>query len=347
MKNSSESFVNKLLNKFFGNEENEEESMVDYSTNIKPDDINIIKFKTKNEYKQSLKSSSEYLLNYVKMVIFFIVLQAYMIFKFLYNGNNMKNINKFTDVFNVTQYSQSDIILSLDVVKSFLYDNTYPIYNETDPTKILDIFTYTFLSLSDTFENLVIVSYNTSCFLKGNYNTKLYNYLNNDITSIAQNVDNSTSTEIDLDNLFETTSTYLGTLRNGFKAVISRYFELIRYIGILYIDPSKPNTNLWNSIEFKEINSIAKNVIRPWYKTVISLMNDEFDDFINQIKLLNVSTYIVLLCIVILLYCLVWKSYEENLKKLLKTSVDLINLIPEEIKFQIVQKLNEEENKNE
>ena len=76
-------------------------------------------------------------------------------------------------------------------------------------------------------------------------------------------------------------------------------------------------------------------------------MNDEFDDFINQIKLLNVSTYIVLLCIVILLYCLVWKSYEENLKKLLKTSVDLINLIPEEIKFQIVQKLNEEENKNE
>ena len=346
LKNSSESFVNKLLNKFFGNEENEEESMVDYSTNIKPDDINIIKFKTKNEYKQSLKSSSEYLLNYVKMVIFFIVLQAYMIFKFLYNGNNMKNINKFTDVFNVTQYSQSDIILSLDVVKSFLYDNTYPIYNETDPTKILDIFTYTFLSLSDTFENLVIVSYNTSCFLKGNYNTKLYNYLNNDITSIAQNIDNSTSTEIDLDNLFETTSTYLGTLRNGFKAVISRYFELIRYIGILYIDPSKPNTNLWNSIEFKEINSIAKNVIRPWYKTVISLMNDEFDDFINQIKLLNVSTYIVLLCIVILLYCLVWKSYEENLKKLLKTSVDLINLIPEEIKFQIVQKLNEEENKN-
>ncbi len=346
LKNSSESFVNKLLNKFFGNEENEEESMVDYSTNIKPDDINIIKFKTKNEYKQSLKSSSEYLLNYVKIVIFFVVLQAYMIFKFLYNSNNMKNINKFTDVFNVTQYSQSDIILSLDVVKSFLLNNTYPIYNETDPDKIRDIFIYTFLSLSDTFENLVIVSYNTSCFLKGAYNMKLYNYLNNEITSIATNVDNS-SLEIDLDNLFESTTTYLGTLRNGFKAVISRYFELIRYIGIIYIDPSKENNTLWNYNEFKEINSIAKNVIRPWYKTVISLMNDEFDDFINQIKLLNVSTYIVLLCIVILLYCLVWKSYEENLKQLLKTSVDLINLIPEEIKFQIVQKLNEEENKNE
>ena len=55
----------------------------------------------------------------------------------------------------------------------------------------------------------------------------------------------------------------------------------------------------------------------------------------------------LLLLFVILLYCLVWKSYEENLKQLLKTSVDLINLIPEEIKYQIVQKLNEEENKNE
>ncbi len=88
-------------------------------------------------------------------------------------------------------------------------------------------------------------------------------------------------------------------------------------------------------------------MIRPWYKTIIALMNKEFEDYISQIKLVNVSTFIVLLCCVILLYCLVWKSYEENLKQLLKTSVDLINLIPEEIKYQIVQKLNEEENKNE
>jgi hypothetical protein len=44
---------------------------------------------------------------------------------------------------------------------------------------------------------------------------------------------------------------------------------------------------------------------------------------------------------------LVWKSYEERLKSLLKTSVDLIKLIPEEIKREIVKKLNEEEEKNE
>ena len=339
LKNSSESFVNKLLNKFFGNEENEEESMIDYSSNIKPDDINIIKFKTKNEYKQSLKSSSQYLINYIKMVIFFVILQGYMTFKYVYNTNNMKNINKYTDVFNVTQYCQSDNILSLDIIKSFLYDPNIPIYNQSTTE---DIFKHTFVTISDTFENLFVVSYNTSCFLHGTYIKKLYDYLNHDITSIATNINSSKQSFVETYD----SSNYLGTLENGFKSVIARYFELIRYICITYINPQTRYPKLWNSPEFKEINSIAKNVIRPWYKNIISLMNKEFEDYINQIKLVNVSTFIALLCSVILLYCLVWKSYEENLKQLLKTSVDLINLIPEEIKYQIVTKLNEEENKN-
>lgn len=95
------------------------------------------------------------------------------------------------------------------------------------------------------------------------------------------------------------------------------------------------------------IDNIARNVIRPWYSNVLEEINKEFNDYIKSCKLINVATFIVVLGCVILLYCLVWKSYEENLKDLLKTSVDLINLIPEEIKYQIVQRLNEEENKNE
>ena len=99
--------------------------------------------------------------------------------------------------------------------------------------------------------------------------------------------------------------------------------------------------------EFDEIDRIARNVIRYWYNNLLSVINKEFDDYVKRSKLINVSTFVVILGCVILLYCLVWKSYEENLKDLLKTSVDLINLIPEEIKYAIVQKLNEEENKNE
>ena len=332
LKNSSENFINKLLNKFFGNEENEEESMIDYSTNIKSDDINIIKFKQKNEYKQSLRTSSEYLLNYIKTVIFFIVIQAYMTFKFCYNKQALKNMNNFTNVFNVTHYSQSDIILSLDISKSYFFDPTIPLYNITDKGE--EIFTQNFIDLSNTFEALLTVSYNTSCFLKGNYVTQLYNWLNNDISSIV--------TEPNINN-----NTFLGTLTNGFKATISRFFELNRFIGISYLKEKDETIYYLNYEEYGEINRIAKNVIRPWYNNILKLINKEFDDYVSETQLVNVATFIVLLVSVILLYCLVWKSYEENLKDLLKTSVDLINLIPEEIKYQIVQQLNEEENKNE
>ncbi len=47
--------------------------------------------------------------------------------------------------------------------------------------------------------------------------------------------------------------------------------------------------------------------------------------------------------VIIVMYFLVWKSFEDNLNDLLKTSVDLINLIPETIKCAIVQKINEDE----
>ena len=50
---------------------------------------------------------------------------------------------------------------------------------------------------------------------------------------------------------------------------------------------------------------------------------------------------------IIILYCLVWKSFEENLKDLLKTSVDLTNLIPDNIKDKMVKLINEEEEKKE
>ena len=348
LKNASDSFTNKLLNKFFGNEDAEEESVIDYSINMKEDDINIVKFKTKNEYKQSLRTSSEYLLNYIKIVIFFIVLQCYLIFKYCFGNVTMKNINQFADVFNMTHYSQSDIILSLDVTKSFFFDKAISIFNENDTE---NIFRNTFQQLSDSFEKLLVTSYNTTCFLQGSYIKSFYNWLNKDISQYIQ--------------LQITEDTFLGTYKYGFKSVIARYFELIKYICLTYMTKKEegyeldgaiqPNDTEDNSLviyplemeEFNEINDIAVFVIRPWYNNLISEMNKNFSDYVKDSKLVNISTFIVVLCCIVLLYCLVWKSYEENLKTLLKTSVDLINLIPEEIKYQIVQKLNEEENKNE
>jgi hypothetical protein len=76
---------------------------------------------------------------------------------------------------------------------------------------------------------------------------------------------------------------------------------------------------------------------------MITILMDGFTSFIDQTNLVILSTYIVLIVTILIVYFLIWKSFEENLKELLKTSVDLINLIPESIKYIIVQKINEED----
>ena len=245
LKNASESFTNKLLNKFFGNEETEEESLVDYSTTIKQDDINITKFKTKNDYKQSFRTSSEYLVNYIKIVVFLFLIQAYLTFKFCYGDSAMKNINEFAKVFNVTHYSQSDVILCLDITKSFFFDDEIPILNRTDTNTT---FQETFVEISNTFEALLIVSFNTTCLLKSGYIEKLYDWMNKDIRSFV------TGLEVN-------DKTFLGTLKYGYKSTISRYFELIRFIGISFLKKNQQTevtkedkTRFLNYIEFNEIS---------------------------------------------------------------------------------------------
>ena len=342
LKTVSENFINKLLNKFFGNEENEEESTVDFSANIKEDDINIIKFKSKNDYNQSFRSSGEYLFNYIKLVVFFIVIEAYLTFKFCYNKVAMKNMNQFGKVFNITHYSQADLILSLNVIKSYFYNPEIPIFNVS--SNVDELFQSNFITLSDSFRDLLIETYKTNCFLKSKYTKTFHDWLNNDITEIIN---------INSDERGNTTLAFLGTEEKGFKSTISRYFEQLRFIvSKFFIDKGGDDgeegvTNYNGLIQFEEINNIAQVVIRNCYRNLLIAINKEFNDYVNSTKLVNVSTFVVVLAAVICCYCLIWKSYEETLKNLLKTSVDLINLIPEEIKYQIVMKLNEEENKNE
>ena len=61
LKNSAENFSNKLLNKIFGVDEEEEESQKDFQANIKPKDINIAKFKALNDYRLNNKKGTSFL----------------------------------------------------------------------------------------------------------------------------------------------------------------------------------------------------------------------------------------------------------------------------------------------
>ena len=334
LKSTSETFLNKLLNKFFGNEETEEESKIEYTSTSKNEDIIMItKFKQKNEYKQSINNSSEYLIAYIYILLFFGCIEGYMCFKFFYVRYIMSNIKNFNDVFNITHYSESDLIITTDIYKSYYYNSSIPIYNNSDT---LSLFYLNTLSISDIIEQLYTKTYETTSFLKGKYLDEFSNRMAGDITDILTNV----STD-DPD--------YRGTIQNGFSCVSTRFFEMNKFLAVLYIKQKDNITEpkFCYKPKFAEINKVQINVIRPWYNYMINELKSSFSDFKEKTNLILDSTYIVLLVVVIVIYFLVWKGYEEKLKTLLKTSVDLIKLIPDEIKREIVKKLNEEDERNE
>ena len=328
LKNSSEGFSNKLLNKFFGNEDNDEESQQDYQANIKANDINIIKFKARNEYKTSVNKGKTHLINYLKLVVFFIIFEAYMIFKFYYSSVNIKNIAKFVDVYNVTQNCQTSTLSNVDIVKSYLFNKSIYIYEEQNSTYV---FINTNRFISDKFEEMIIETSRTDSFLSGQYKEKFSNYINKDFTEIIS----------------EPIEEYKENYNEGLKKNILREYDILRYISLRRINiRNKEQENetphlLLNETEWEELNNLVENIIRPWFIGIVNTLNKEFNKYYDEAQLVHITVYISLLVIIVLLYCIVWRSYEESLKVLLKISFDLINLIPEEIKYLIVTKLNE------
>ena len=330
LKNASESFSNKLLNKFFGNEDNEEESQKDFQTNIKENDINIIKFKAPNEYKSGGKKNKEHLGNFLKLIVFFLVFEAYMIFKFCYSDSNINNIKKFIDVFNVTQYSYVDTILNVDILKSYFFDKSIPILDlEYKDGYEFRPFYSSFYNLTKKFEDIFISTSKTDCFLKGSYKQSFAQYLYHNFSQMFTLEKEPNNNNLIL--LFE----------NGFKPISFNIFEKMRFFWLQDYEKKENKDDIINNEKWIDLDYLLTNVTRPWYDNLIIIMNNSVDHYMSNAKLVQIAVYIVVIVIVILCYCIIWKSYEEKLTLLLKRSFDLINLIPEEIKYLIVSKLNE------
>ena len=122
-----------------------------------------------------------------------------------------------------------------------------------------------------------------------------------------------------------------------------RQYDILKYISLrrLTYDINQETLNLLNETEWVELNNLVENIIRPWFIGLVQTLNNRFEDFFNGTRLVQISVFISLLVVIILVYFIMWRNYEESLKSLLKVSFDLINLIPEEIKYLIVLKINE------
>jgi hypothetical protein len=240
---------------------------------------------------------------------------------------------KFVGVYNVTQNCQTSTLSNVDVVKSYLFNMSINLYEETNSTKV---FHHTYKSISDKFEEMIIETSRTDSFLSGHYKKLFSKYINDDFNEIITNP------------IEEDKSLY----SEGLKKNILRQYDIIKYISlrrIYYVEkgPDEIEENyigpnlLLNETQWEELNHLVENIIRPWFLGIVNTLNKEFEKYYDEAQLVHIAVYISLLVIIILLYCIVWRSYEESLKVLMKISCDLINLIPEEIKYLIVTKLNE------
>jgi hypothetical protein len=250
----------------------------------------------------------------------------------------MENIFNFVLLFEKNYLAETYFILTIDIFKSYLYKKSIPILKKVD-TK--SEFFEAFLNISDNFEHSILYLSKTKSFLKGEYLKKYKQYLQGDYIEL-----------IDKDIYEGALDSMKEIYKKGLKPMITKIFELIRYMIIKYCSYLKSNIENITSDEISKIfdeggynlfdlNFIIQYIIRPWYKGTLQLMIKSFYNFQSSSKFIYVILFICLMVLVILYYCIIWKSYEKQMGILLKESVNLINLIPQEIKNLIIEKLNE------
>ena len=329
LKNSSENFSNKLLNKFFCVDENEEEAQQNYKTNVQPNDINITKFMALNEYKENNNKGNSFIFYYIQLTIFFVIFNIIMISKYLNTRLYYYNINGYIKIYDSTRFSETYLMTRIDITKQFLEDPSITNYEFID-YKSINIFVYQFITLANQIADTIKEMSNTKSFLKGEYRDEFIEYFYHDFNElINSNVD-------------------IGEYsKYGFKMVTSEIFEMLRFLYIKYFIKDQRDINnknistLINDKKFMYLDVTIKTFFRPWYEKLVNLIDSYFDSYVDYENNLFVLLFIFMLILICIFYFIIWKQYEEEFISKIEKSFDLINLIPEEIKSIIVTKLNE------
>ena len=341
LKNSSENFSNKLLNKFFGNEENEEESQQQYRSNVTSSDINIAKFKALNEYKASINKKNSFLFYFIQLVIFYIICNIFLLAKYLNYIHYNNNIINFTKVYNSTQFAHIFLLGRVNIVRHFFFNESFTtlenIYGEN-----INNFIYCFLDMSGEFDNALKETSKTDSFLKDDYKNLFIRYVYENFTELILK---------DIEQNYEDYKAFLETIVDieiGFKYISMQIYESLRILMIKYIDNSQRNQALKNVSELlNDPNWIVVDLMiiylaKPWYKNIIELMEIKYYSYIDKLKSTNITVFAIVISLITLNFWIIWKRFEDRYIDLIRKSFELINLIPEEIKNIIVHKLNEQ-----
>ena len=327
LKNSAENFSNTLLNKFFGVDENEEESQQDYQANVKPNDINIAKFKALNEFKALNNKKSSFIYYFFQLSFFYLLYNILTFLKYINTRFYYSNIEKFTQVYNATQFSQIYVITGVDIVKQYLFNKSLTNYNLTDETMI-DNFLFTLLQITKQLEDTIKQISKTDCFLKDEYKQFFIQYMYYDFSEIIAN-----------DEYFDENKNYTKKAETGFKSISFEIFEIIRFLDIKYFIDEERNKTLPNNISdlvihplWVDIGNLLFFMVRPWYNRLNEKMESYFYEYVEYKIVSYIFIFISIIIIISIYYWIVWKKYENDFINSIKKSFELINLIPEEIK---------------
>ena len=327
LKEASELFLNRLLNKLFGNDEIEQETTSQASIFPSQDDIVITKLKNKNSYNKSSSLTGDYLLSYIRLIFFIIILEIYLGIKYYNFQGAVDTLIFHSKILNVTEYSRYEMIKKTNVIKSYLFDPNIPLFNQINTTEVI---ISEEKSLTSSFNELIIQTYDKKCF--DGYDEIFFKGMVQDISNLVP---------LQLIRYQSVES----LLIKGFKRVSIKYFEFLRSLWLLRLkySSSLPVDNLLYLDEFGQINEIIRNIIRPWFETMMEELTREYEKYIDNQQLTQICCVICMGFLLIIVYIFFWRRYEETLKESLQTSVQLLNLLPLELKRQIIKNILTEE----
>ena len=333
LENSAENFSNKLLNNVFGGEESEEESQQEYKNNLNPNDINFAKFKVLNELKALNNKGISFFSYFAQLAIFYLIINIMILIKYINTIFYYRKMENFIDIYNSTYYSHILLITRIDVHKQFYYNSSITNFNLTLDGTFFD-YLLCFFNLPNQFEFI----------LKETSKKKSFS---NEVKNIIRDYFYENITDIIKDETTQITGLiYAKEYTFNFNTNNLEFFEMIRYITVKYFINTQRNNNLniselINDYRWLDISEILINIIRPWYQNFNRYFESLIYKYIEERQIYYIYFFIIQIVLVSLYYWIIWKKYENEFFDLIKKSFDLINLIPEDLKDIIVNKLNE------
>ena len=95
-------------------------------------------------------------------------------------------------------------------------------------------------------------------------------------------------------------------------------------------------------VDLEKEDSIKKlNDIIEYAKDFCDLMKKIYEDYMREAKVVHTIIFVVLQCFLLLYYVIIWRRKFIEIKTVIQKSQELINLIPEEIKYIMIDKINE------